>query len=74
MNLAKMDAMKVNDLEGQLEHEMKSWHDDAHELAEIDELERDLPKEVIEAWRDFIKNGAKPAVYIPGKGIVTLTQ
>jgi hypothetical protein len=45
-----------------------------HELAEIDELEQALPKETLEDWREVIKNGAKPAVYIQGLGIVTLTK
>jgi predicted transcriptional regulator len=62
------------DIELQTELEMKSWHDDTHELAEIDELEQGLPKKVLAEWHSFIKNGAKPAVYIPGKGIVALTQ
>jgi predicted transcriptional regulator len=69
-----LEKNSSTDVELQVEIEMKPWHDDAHELAEIDELEQDLPEEVLEEWREFIKNDAKPAIYILGEGIITLTQ
>jgi hypothetical protein len=76
MNSAE-EYLKKNtntDVELQNELEMKPWHDDTHELAEVNDLEQDLPKEVLAEWHDFIRNGAKPTTYIPSKGITVLTQ
>lgn len=61
---------KNSDVEFQIESEMKSWHDDAHELSEIEQLEQDLPEEVLKEWHRFVHEGAKPARYVPGQGIV----
>jgi predicted transcriptional regulator len=58
------------DLELQTESEMKSWHDDAREIGEIEQLEKDLPTRVLEDWHRFVREGAKPARYVPGQGIV----
>jgi predicted transcriptional regulator len=65
-----LEKNSSTDVELQVEIEMQSWQDDPHELAELEELEQDLPEEILDEWHRSVRESAKPARYVPGQGIV----